>query len=233
MLNEATFTFLGDLDWFLPWRLQGQPVRLSFEDHQSAKHLVESLRIPHVEVGRVLANGQEVSLSYLPRDGDALEVVPPEPGSPIEPRFILDNHLGRLAASLRMLGFDSLYRNDFADDQMASILGQDPRILLSRDRQLLMRKAVVYGYCLRSKEPEEQLVEVVQRFLLLPLWAPFTRCLRCNGLLERVNKANVLDQLEPKTRLYYNSFARCSQCGQVYWQGSHWEHMNQLIETLK
>jgi len=207
-------------------------VPLTFEDHQSIKHLLESLGVPHVEVGKILNGAGTVPFSYLPIDGDKIDIFEAE-GCPIEPRFLLDNHLGRLAASLRMLGFDCLYENDYEDTQMVRLLEQDARILLTRDRQLLMRKAVQYGYCLRSLEPSEQLPEVVQRFELAPLARPFTRCLRCNGPLEPVNKADVLDQLETRTRLYYNSFARCSQCGRIYWQGSHWEHMNQWIRSLK
>jgi uncharacterized protein with PIN domain len=231
-LNEAEFTFEGDLAWFLPWKLRKKTVHLTFEDHQSAKHLIESLGIPHVEVGVMRANDQEVSFSYRPKDHDRLHVIPAPLGCPMEPRFLLDNHLGRLAASLRMLGFDCLYQNDFEDAQMARLLESDVRILLTRDRQLLMRKAVKYGYCLRSLKTSEQLEEVVRRFQLIPLACPFTRCLRCNGTLEAVEKADVLDQLEPKTRRYYNEFARCTVCGKVYWRGSHWERMQGVIEKL-
>ncbi len=231
---EADFIFHGDLEWFLSSRREAGPVHLSFEDHQSAKHLIESLGVPHVEVGDVQADQKHVSLNYLPRDHEKLEVFPPTPGSPLEPpRFMLDNHLGRLAAFLRMLGFDSVYHNDFEDAEMVRLLENDPRILLTRDRQLLMRKAVLFGYCLRSLEPVEQLEEVVRRFQLGPLTHPFTRCLRCNGVLRPVKKADVIDQLEPKTKLYYEEFARCPDCGQIYWKGSHWERMQAMISKIK
>jgi len=231
--NEADFIFRGDLEWFIARKARGKPIHLVFEDHQSAKHLIEALGVPHVEVGKVTANQEPVALSYLPKDGDKLEILPTAPGLPMAPCFLLDNHLGRLAASLRMLGFDCLYRNDFEDAEMAHLLENDPRILLTRDRQLLMRKAVQFGYCLRSLRPKEQLHEVVRRFALKPVIRPFTRCLRCNGILEPVDKADVLEQLEPKTRLYYNVFSRCPICGQVYWKGSHWEQMQAVIANLK
>ena len=232
-MNEADFLLHGDLEWFLPHRRGTGPIHLVFEDHQSAKHLIESMGVPHVEVGEVRANQEKVSFSYHPRNGDTVEVFPPQPGHPAEACFILDNHLGRLAAFLRMLGFDSMYRNDFEDSEMVALLENDPRILLTRDRQLLMRKAVLYGYCLRSLKPKEQLAEVVRRFDLAPLVHPFTRCLRCNGVLEPVEKATVLDQLEPKTKLYYDEFARCPDCAQIYWKGSHWERMNAMVARMK
>ena len=75
----------------------------------------------------------------------------------MEVRFILDNHLGKLAASLRMLGFDTLYRNDYQDDELAAIAEPEQRILLTRDRRLLMRKAIRRGYCVRQDDPHGQI----------------------------------------------------------------------------
>jgi uncharacterized protein len=230
-MRTSVFVFTGDLAFFLP-RHEAE-VRLTFEDHQSIKHLVESLGVPHVEVGEISQDGQPVSLGARPQDGARLEVHPPSPGCPVEPRFLLDNHLGRLAASLRMLGFDCLYRNDFQDDEMVAQLADDPRILLSRDRGLLMRKAVRHGYCPRSLEPKVQLLEVVRRFDLSGRFQPFYRCMRCNTPLVQVKKADVLDRLEPLTRHYFDEFRLCPGCNQVYWKGSHYERMAGIIAGLQ
>lgn len=232
-MNAATFIFIGGLNDFLPRDLRGREVLLSFEEHQTVKHLIEALGVPHVEVGNVSRDGETLGMDYHPRNGDRTEVRPAPPGCPVEPRFLLDNHLGRLAASLRMLGFDSLYDNTCSDEQLAALLESEVRILLSRDRRLLMRKVVRYGYCPRSLDPRRQLLEVVRRFDLGPAIQPFRRCLRCNGLLQPVEKAVVLSQLEPKTRRYYDEFARCGSCGQVYWRGSHWERMRQVVEQVR
>ena len=231
-VNTASFDFVGILENLLARDLRGKEITLTFSNHQSVKHLIESLGVPHVEVGSVTANGEPVEWRYRPRTGDRI-VVQPATGCPTEPHFLLDNHLGRLAAYLRMLGFDSQYDNAFSDEQMAEILESDARILLTRDRRLLMRKVVRYGYCLRSLEPQEQLQEVIHRFNLKPSIKPFHRCLRCNGILQPVEKATVLDRLEPKTKLYYNEFAHCPDCDQIYWKGSHFERMEKLIaQTL-
>ena len=232
-MNKAVFRFSGGLDVFLAPALRGRDIPLTFEDHQSVKHLIEALGIPHVEVGEILADGVPVGAGYRPRDGARIEVLPPAPGCPVEPRFLLDNHLGRLAAFLRLLGFDCLYNNDFEDSAMAALLADDPRILLSRDRRLLMRKVVRYGYCPRSLDPQEQLGEVVRRFELAGRIQPFHRCLRCNTPLVPVDKAQVLDRLEPLTRRYFDEFRLCPHCDQVYWKGSHYERMQGLIEGLK
>jgi len=144
----------------------------------------------------------------------------------------LDSHLGRLAAYLRMLGFDCLYRNDYDDAELAELVQCEKRILLSRDRRLLMRKVVQYGYCLRSLEPPEQLAEVVRRFDLADKIAPLHRCLRCNHPLQPVSKETVLDRLEPLTKIHFDEFHLCPACDQVYWKGSHVERMERLIESV-
>jgi uncharacterized protein len=232
-MSTAYFLFLGRLNDFLSQSQREERIVVPFEGRQSIKHLAESLGVPHPEIGRIQVNGREGKLGDITEDGNQVEIHPIENGYPIEPRFMLDCHLGRLTAHLRMLGFDCLYENDFEDSNMANILEHDERILLTRDRRLLMRKAVRHGYCLRSLDPLEQLGEVIRRFELTAKLQPFHRCLRCNQPLEPVDKETILDRLEPLTRQYFDEFHICPACGQIYWQGSHYERMQALIEQIK
>jgi uncharacterized protein len=231
-MSTADFLFLGRLNDFLPRDQRGKAIAVDFRGRQSVKHLAESLGVPHPEIGQVQVNGQAGTLSAITQDGDRVELRPLPDGCPLEPRFVLDNHLGRLAAYLRMLGFDCLYQNYFDDQEMAEIAQQEERILLTRDRRLLMRKAVTHGYCVRSLDSLEQLGEVVQRFDLKARIRPFHRCLRCNHPLEPVAKELVLDRLEALTRLYFDEFQICPACKQIYWKGSHFERMQSLIEQV-
>lgn len=205
---------------------------MEFRGRQSVKHLAESLGAPHPEIGRVQVNGRDEATGWITQDGDRVEVHPVENGCPIEPRFLLDCHLGRLNAHLRMLGFDCSYQNDYDDAMMTGIAQREARILLTRDRRLLMRKVIQHGYCLRSLEPLEQLTEVVQRFDLTDKIQPFHRCLRCNHPLEPVDKEAVIDRLEPLTKLYFDEFHICPACRQIYWKGSHYERMLKLVERI-
>jgi uncharacterized protein with PIN domain len=233
-MSRAYFLFFGRLNDFLPKDQLEQTISIDFRGRQSIKHLAESLGVPHPEIGMVQVNAQAASLNSIAEDGDRVELHPVPDGCPLEPRFVLDNHLGRLAAYLRMLGVDCLYQNQFDDDEMAEIVQREERILLSRDRRLLMRKTIIHGYCLRSLDSREQLSEVIQRFDLKDQIRPFHRCLRCNHPLESVAKEVVLDRLEPLTRLYFDEFQICPACKQIYWKGSHFERMQTLIEqTIK
>ncbi len=199
------------------------------------KHLIEAAGVPHTEVGQIKVYGLVKDFSYQVQAGDRVEVYPPISGGGMKPdrlRFVLDNHLGRLAAYLRMLGFDSFYRNDIQDEELASVSEEEQRILLTRDRHLLMRRAVTYGYCLRSQNSREQLEEVVRRYQLADKVHPFRRCLRCNTPLVAIQKETVMDRLQPLTQQYYEDFHICPNCSQIYWKGSHYEHMLSIIDQI-
>jgi uncharacterized protein with PIN domain len=231
-MSTAYFLFHGRLNDFLHRDQRDRQVTISFQERQSIKHLAESLGVPHPEIGRIQVNGRDDALGSIAQDGDRVDVYPIENGCPTEPRFLLDCHLGRLAAHLRMLGFDCLYQNDFDDSNMAEIVHEDERILLTRDRRLL-RKIILHGYCLRSLDSLEQLTEVIQRFELINQIQPFHRCLRCNHPLEPIEKDAILDRLEPLTKQYFDDFHICPACGQIYWKGSHYERMQKLIGEIR
>lgn len=208
----------------------------------SVKDLIESFGVPHTEVEVILVNGESVDFSYIVRPGDRISVYPMFESldvSPLirlrerplrDPRFVADANLGQLARYLRLLGFDVIYRNDFADREIAQIANQERRIVLTRDRALLQHKIIERGYFVRTDKPREQVKEILTRLQLYDALRPFTRCTRCNGELEDVEKETVLHQLEPKTRRYYERFRRCQSCGQAYWRGSHFNRMEKLYE---
>jgi uncharacterized protein with PIN domain len=154
------------------------------------------------------------------------------PRPPETVRFVIDGHLGRLAAYLRALGFDTDYSNDGADDELARRSSREQRILLTRDQGLLKRSIVEHGYWVRNIDPEEQLFEVCRRFDLGKRALPFTRCVSCNGVLADVEKEEVEQRLLPGTRQRYDRFRRCSACGQIFWRGSHYDRMSRLIDAV-
>ena len=244
-MRTASFRFYAGLNDFLSPNHRSQELYHSFNADQSIKHLIESLGVPHTEVELILVNSEPVDFSHRVQDGDRVSIYPCfksldltgislvrlEETPPLA--FVVDNHLGKLAAYLRMLGMDTLYQNSYQDEELAQLSNKLQRVLLTRDQDLLKRRIVTYGYWVREKDPRRQLVEVLERFDLLGVIKPFTRCMQCNGPLAPVSKDTILDQLEPKTRLYFNRFARCTACEKIYWQGSHWEKMQRFIDTLQ
>jgi len=113
-----------------------------------------------------------------------------------------------------------------------NIAVSEQRTVLTRDRRLLYIKQISYGYWVRSVDVENQVNEIVRRFNLYGSIQPFVRCLVCNGVLVPVSKANILDRLEAKTRLYYEMFYQCTDCQRIYWEGSHIENMRKKYEEM-
>lgn len=243
-MAQAIFEFLAELNHFLPPHKRGVNFIHHFKERPSVKDSIESLGVPHTEVNSIVVNKEAVDFSYIVKDGDRITIYPisisPEitpivslqPPPPEVFRFILDVHLGKLASSLRMLGFDTLYRNDYEDAEIAEISATEARIALTRDRGVLMRSIVTYGYYVRETNPDRQIIEVLRRFNLFDAIEPFRRCIRCNGEIKYVDKELILDLLPHQTREEIDRFHRCTSCGQVYWQGSHYERMEQLIEEV-
>ncbi|MGC1395519.1 MAG: Mut7-C RNAse domain-containing protein [Coleofasciculaceae cyanobacterium] len=238
------FCFHAELNHFLPPNKKQVNFPYYFKERASIKDTIESLGVPHPEVEAIIVNGNAVDFSYIVKDDDNIQVYPIStskeifssiylrPQLPNILHFVLDVHLGKLAASVRMLGFDTLYRNDYDDQELAQISASEQRILLTRDKGLLMRSLVTFGYYVRATNPEQQIVEVLRRYNLFTKVIPFKRCIRCNGLLEPVEKELIIDQIPQKTRNTINEFHRCRECSQIYWRGSHYENMQKFIEEV-
>lgn len=242
--SRADFRFYAELNDHLreEWRYKAIP-RLFFVPG-SVKDMIESCGVPHTEVELIIANGESVDFSYVVRDGDRIAVYPMFESLDIAPEllvrpavlrdltFVVDVHLGKLAAYLRMLGFDALYENSLADSGLARISSEQRRVLLTRDRGLLKHSMVTHGYWLRETESRRQLAEVVARFDLARSMRPFSRCMACNGPLEEVAKEQVRGRLPRRTAELHNRFQQCRQCARVYWAGSHRRRMQNWIGEL-
>lgn len=243
VLKTAYFRFYGDLNDFLASIHRQSDLRYTFRGQPAVKDAIEAVGVPHPEVYFLQANGEATGFDYQLDDGDRVSVYPrlrhtrPEvgllrPDPPAAPRFALDAHLGQLARYLRMLGFDTRYRNDLEDDELARIAHEDERVLLTRDLELLKWNLITYGTFVRATDPEAQLKETLDRFDLHDALDPLTRCLDCNARIQPVEKEKVLDQLPPRTREHFDEFYQCTRCKQVYWKGSHYERMQRFIDRV-
>jgi uncharacterized protein with PIN domain len=241
---RAWFRFYAELNDHLPPERQYQTVEKSFFVPASVKDMIESFGVPHPEVELILVNGESSDFPRLIRDGDRVAVYPvfesldvqlelrvrPQPLRDL--KFVLDVHLGRLAAYLRMIGFDAAYRNCATDPDLVRISSEQQRVLLTRDRGLLMRAAVTRGYWLRQTGSRRQVAEIIRRFDLAAAIHPFTRCMACNSALQPANRSAVLQRIPPRTAALYDQFFQCGSCHRVYWPGSHFRRMRQWIEQL-
>jgi uncharacterized protein len=245
-MASAEIRFHTELNRFLAPVQRERRFTHAFSRDASVKHLIEALGVPHTEVELIVVNGVSVDFTYRLRDRDCVEVYPHCVQANVAPRvplraahgrrFVADAHLGQLARKLRMLGFDVLYRNDYSDSELARIAAEDGRIVLTRDRDLLIRREIVHGCYLHAIGGDDQLLEVMARYKLLPAARAFSRCLSCNGALRAVALQNVEHRVPPHSRALYREFFECDGCARVYWEGSHVAsmrlHLAQVLDRV-
>lgn len=244
-MKNITIRFYEELNDFLPPKKKKVRFNYEFSGRESVKDLIEAIGVPHTEVDMILVNGTSVDFNYLVQDKDDISVYPvfesfeinnvqrlrPKPLR--NPKFILDVHLGKLARYMRMLGFDTLYKNDFEDEVIVNLSLKEKRTILTRDVGLLKRKNITHGYFIRNTKTERQIEEVVLRFQLENHIKEFSRCIDCNGLLESIEKEKILEKLPSKVKKFYTIFFICSNCSKIYWHGSHVEGMSKVVNKFK
>lgn len=245
IIRKAFFRFYEELNDHLPEKWKKKKFSYEFKGNPSIKNTIQAIGVPHIEVDLILVNGKSVDFDYQLQGGDEVSVYPvfetfdisplirlrPEPLR--ESRFIVDVNLGKLAQKLRLLGFDTLFRNDLEDDEIIEISLTENRIILTRDKGILKQNVVTHGYWLRNDDPKKQLAEVITRLQLQNNFQPFTRCSNCNGKLELIAGEKLDGKLSADTLTYYDEFWECTTCRKIYWQGSHFHHILNWLEEIK
>lgn len=241
----SRFRFYEELNDFLAPRRRWRSFDHEFTGTPSVKDRIESLGVPHTEVDLILVDGDSVGFGHRLNGGERVAVYPVFErfdisdatrlqGRPLrETRFVLDVHLGRLAAYLRLLGFDCRYRNDFADERIIEIARAEGRVILTRDTGLLKDGRVTHGAFLHATEPLEQVREVVERLQLDRQLQPWTRCMKCNGPIESVDCDTLSRETVPAGVLAnFDRFGRCAGCGRIYWPGSHFDRLRERLADI-
>ena len=241
----AFFRFYQELNDFLSEEQHKTTFPYEFIGNPSIKNTIEAIGVVHAEIDLILVDGESVSFDYQMHGGEHVSVYPVFESFDITPflhlrskplrktKFVVDVNLGKLAQKLRLLGFDTLYRNDFLDTEIVKLSLKEKRIILTRDKGILKYSAVTHGYWVRNEDPKRQLREVVSRLQLENIFKPFTRCSNCNELLHTVDKMLVQDRLPNDTLLSFNEFMECKGCKKVYWRGSHYDRICKWIDELK
>jgi len=237
-LSEAFFCFLSPGN-------RNRNIDYPADRNASIKDIIESLGVPHTEIGRISVQDKEVDFSFIPKSCDAVKVYPvdapfdvtipsrlrPEPLSRVS--FFADLNVGKLALLLRILGIDTESGPDLSDKEIASKVEKEQRILLSKDIGLLKRKNIIFGRHVRATLPDDQLKEVFDYFGLKGPFNLFSLCLRCNRKTLRVNKEDIIDRLEPLTIKYFDHFKICPCCKRIYWQGTHHAEMKKRLSRIE
>lgn len=145
-----------------------------------------------------------------------------------EPRFIIDVNVGRLATWLRIMGYDTLFPEDASDNELVRIALLEDRVLVTRDAGIAQRRAVRLGQLrvvhISDDHLQGQLQQLV-RELRLSQEHGFSRCVRCNEVLNPAERADIAHRLPPYVLQTQSQFMECPQCRRLYWRGTHWSNM--------
>jgi hypothetical protein len=244
-MTSCTFRVYEELNDYLPPAQRKRTITREMTGTPSVKDAIEGLGVPHTEIDLILVDGRSVRFEHRLRGGERVAVYPEferfditpihrlHPKPLRTPRFVVDVHLGTLARYLRLLGFDTVYRNDLDDAALAEWTSRERRTLLTRDVGLLERKAVVRGQWLRSRDPGRQVEEVVQELHLQQGLKPLTRCLACNGALATVERRAIAGLVPPRVYRRFRAFTRCAGCERIYWRGTHVERLQRLVARVR
>ncbi len=242
--SRASVRFYAELNEHLPVVLRYATLDVDCRPATTIRHVIEHYRIPAEEVDLLLVNGESAELDHKIIGGDRISVFPVFESFDIarttrvrvralrEVRFVADVHLGKLASHLRMLGFDTLYRNDFNDKHLIRLSMEFQRTLLSKDHALIATPELTRAILVRSQDPREQLLEILNRLDLFHASHPFTRCIACNTILEPAEKQRIITRLPPNVIPLYNEFRTCPECDRLYWKGSHYQKMAEFMREL-
>ncbi len=243
-MSQVFIRCYAELNDFLPAQRRQRTFPLEDAEGQTIQSIASLLGIPTAVIDLALVNGSPAPFSHPARAGDHISLYPVFESFDISsvnslrdmplrrPKFVADVHLGALAHYLRLLGFDTVYRNRYEEEELVGISQSESRALLSKDAGLLRDATLNRMYYVRGKDPRVQLLEVLRRFDLAGSVAPFTRCIECNTPLDPVPKEEILDRLPPKVRDLFDEFQICTLCDRIYWKGSHFGKMNDFVEGV-
>ena len=173
-MPRATFRFYEELNDFLPVERRKRDFSVSFRQPSTVKDVIQSLGVPDGEIDLILVNGQSVDFSYPLQDRERVSVYPVFESFDIRSasrlrqdplrdlRFVADSQLGELAKYLRLSGFDCLYDNDAASQNLVDVSIQEGRVLLTQSSTLLKHPDITRGILVRRTDPKDQVKEILE-----------------------------------------------------------------------
>ena len=243
-MPKATFRFYEELNDFLPRHRRKVNFHAAFNDKRSIKDMIESIGVPHTEVDLILVNGQSVDFGYIVEDGDRVSVYPVFESLHIKgvsrlrdvplrkTRFVADTNIGDIVRIMRLLGFDVLFDAGMSNREIIDVSNREKRIILTKSKSLLKFKEVSHGVFIHPGNPAEQVKGIMDRLDIKDQAKPFSRCLRCNGLLKGIAKEDVVNRIPEKTKACCDVYSVCQSCNRLYWNGTHVMKMKKVVERI-
>jgi uncharacterized protein with PIN domain/sulfur carrier protein ThiS len=243
-MPKGTFRFYEELNDFLPKHRRKTDFEAKFKGKRSIKDMIEALGVPHTEIDLILVNGDSVDFNYILQDGDRVSVYPVFESLNVtnvtqlrkiplrRNKFIADINLGDIVKYMRVLGLDLYYDPLLSTREIIEISKRENRVILTKSRKLLKFKDVSHGIFIRPGTTTEQIRRIIDHLDIKDNIKPFSRCLRCNALLNIVLKEKILDRIPPKTKEFCDEYVQCQSCDKIYWKGTHFINMKKVVRQI-
>jgi len=145
-------------------------------------------------------------------------------------RFAADCMLGTLAKWLIILGHDVAYFPRIEDGDLVALARREERVILTRDRRLVMRRDARNHVLVISQDLRDQIRQVLEeRRLRIRKDRLFRRCIKCNRPTRVVRRASVRAEVPPYVYRTRRRFTRCPGCRRIFWRATH---VSRMLEDL-
>lgn len=223
-MPKGIFRFYEELNDFLPGHRKKTDFEAEFNGKRSIKDIIEEIGVPHTEVDLVLINGKPADYNYIFQDGDRASVYPVFESFNIKNvtllrriplrriQFIADIHLKDMVKPMRMLGFDIDFNPSYTTQDIIRISEQENRIILTTRKGLITSTSVTHGMLIHSGTSMEQIKYVIASLDLKDRIKPFSRCLRCNSLLDSEFTGKSLNRITSETKSVREGDILCKSC---------------------
>lgn len=153
-----------------------------------------------------------------------------------KPNFIVDSMLGNLAKKLRILGYDSKYFSSIEDNKLILIAKNEKRIIITKDEQLTKKaeKQESVFVLIRGSDELEQIMQINAKinFGTFVIDTDNARCIVCNGNLQSVEKYRIIGKIPEGILEREKKFWICDSCKKIYWEGTHFEKLQEFVMKL-
>jgi len=147
-------------------------------------------------------------------------------------KLLLTRELGRLSKWLRILGVDAEY---FKEGNASSLIIQalrDGRIILTRNHRLPQARGIKI-ILIKQERIKAQLSEVLKALRVQPdPKMMFSRCILCNVELAQIDKKKIRDKVPEYVFKTQEDFITCPKCKRIYWQGTHWGNVQNMLKEI-
>ncbi|MHA1148210.1 MAG: DUF5615 family PIN-like protein [Promethearchaeota archaeon] len=144
-------------------------------------------------------------------------------------KFLTDAMLGRLTRLLRVFGFDTVYAENVQpsapDEVLLEHAIKNDRIIITKDYPFFKKAGDSRAIFLEGNDVYNYLSQLKDKLNLhYNFEMPNARCSLCNSDLKQVEDDSIIQkEVKPDTLKHYEEFFQCTNCGKVYWKGSHIE----------